>query len=84
MIKERNQESDTEIIDNNQDEDSDKSELLYDDSQEDLVRSRRKNGEDSTSKSFKRSFQPANFGEYIEHKINQYFDSSNITTANKE
>jgi hypothetical protein len=84
MIKERNQESDTEIIDNNQDVDSDKSELLYDDSQEDLVRSRRKNGEDSTSKSFKRSFQPGNFGEYIEHKINQYFDSSNITTANKE
>jgi len=67
IIKERKEESDSSDF-------SDSSRKLYDDTEEDL-RSKRE-----TQSSFKKSFQPANFGEYIEFKINQFFDSSNVAS----
>ncbi len=74
MIKERKEENESSL-----DSSSNKSQMLYDDTEEDMGtgESRRKN----THSSYKKSFQPANFGEYIEHKINQFFDSSSVTTS---
>lgn len=56
------------------DNSSSQSEALYDDTMDDLVHGGNAGYKMSTHSSHKRSFQPANFGEYIEFKINQFFD----------
>ena len=76
IIKERKDESDSDL-----DNSSSSSRQLFDDTEEDLLRTR-ESKKKNTQASLKKSFQPANFGEYIESKINEFFDASNVVPKN--